>query len=317
MCVCTKVVVVWRGLSKRERRILKALSRGSPDAVLRCRCKVILALVQGKTPTMIQKGGLCSSSQVYRVADRFIEQGPQGLPDRREDNGETKVTEAYEWELLTVLGGSPRDHGYLRPTWTQELLVQVLATRAGIRVSVTTMSRLLKRLRVRLGRPKPTVGCPWPKSRRMRRLALIRRLIRNLGPDEVAVYEDEVDIHLNPKIGPDWMLPGQQKKVATPGQNQKRYLAGAFDARTGKLTWIEGERKNSTLFLLLIHRLVTVSYRSARRIHIILDNFKIHDSRQVQVGWPPGKGRCNSTSSRPIARITIASSGSGRTFTTT
>ena len=105
------------------------------------------------------------------------------------------------------------------------------------------------------------------------------------------MYEDEVDIHLNPKIGPDWMLQGQQKEVLTPGQNQKRYLAGALDARTGKLTWIEGERKNSTLFLLLIHRLVTVSYRNARRIHIILDNFKIHDSRQVQLALAAWEGK--------------------------
>jgi len=291
MCVCTKVLVVWRGLRRRERRIMQTLSRGSPDAVLRCRCKVILALVQGKSPPTIAEGGLCSASQVYRVAHRFIDQGPQGLPDRREDNGENKVTEPYELELLSVLTGSPRDHGYLRPTWTQELLVRVLAARTGITVSVTTMSRLLKRHRVRLGRPKPIVGCPWPKARRMRRLAWIRRLIRNLGPDEVAVYEDEVDIHLNPKIGPDWMLSGQQKAVLTPGQNQKRYLAGAVDARTGKLTWIEGERKNSTLFLLLIHRLVTVSYRNARRIHIILDNFKIHDSRQVQLALAAWEGK--------------------------
>ncbi len=65
--------------------------------------------------------------------------------------------------MLTVLAGSPRDHGYLRPTWTEELLVRVLAARTGIKVSVTTMSRLLKRHRVRLGRPKPTVGCPWPR----------------------------------------------------------------------------------------------------------------------------------------------------------
>jgi transposase len=291
MGLCTKVVAVWRDLKRRERRILQALSRGSPDAVLRCRCKVIVAVVQGKSPTTIAKGGLCSASQVYRVAARFRDAGPAGLADQREDNGQNKVTESYEWEVLTVLAGSPRDYGYLRPTWTQELLVRVLTARTGITVSVTTMSRLLKRLRVRLGRPKPTVGCPWPKSRRMRRLAGIRRLIRNLGPDEVAVYEDEVDIHLNPKIGPDWMLQGQQKEVRTPGQNQKRYLAGALDARTGKLTWIEGERKNSTLFLLLVHRLVTVSYRKARRIHIILDNYKIHDSRQVHLALAAWEGK--------------------------
>ena len=108
---------------------MRTLSRGSADGVLRCRCKVILALVQGKSPTLIEQGGLCSTSQVYRVANRFIDHGPQGLPDRREDNGENKVTELYELELLSVLSGSPRDHGYLRPTWTQELLVRVLAAR--------------------------------------------------------------------------------------------------------------------------------------------------------------------------------------------
>ena len=54
----------------------RTLSRGSPDAVLRCRCKVILALVQGKSPTAIAEGGLCSASQVYRVAHRFLDQGP-------------------------------------------------------------------------------------------------------------------------------------------------------------------------------------------------------------------------------------------------
>ena len=44
----------------------------------------------------------------------------------------------------------------------------------------------------------------------------IARLVENLLPDEVAVHADEVDIHLNPKIGLDWMLPGQQKEVLTP-----------------------------------------------------------------------------------------------------
>ena len=149
--------------------------------VMRCRCKIILVLVQGKTPTMIAHGGLCAKSQVYRVAERFIEHGLVGLADRREDNGENKVTDEYGMELLRLIEGSPQEHGYRRPTWTQELLVLVLAERTGIRVSVTTMCRLLRRLGVRLNRPKPTVDCPWPKSRRTRRLRAIQRLIDNLA----------------------------------------------------------------------------------------------------------------------------------------
>ncbi len=59
----------------------------------------------------------------------------------------------------------------------------------------------------------------------------IWNVLATLPPRQVAVYEDEVDIHLNPKIGLDWMGCGQQKEVLTPGQNVKRYLAGALDTR--------------------------------------------------------------------------------------
>lgn len=290
MKVQEKVLRVWQRLSKRERRIMRIRSRCAPCAVLRGRCKVIIGLVQGKSPTTLASGGLCSASQVYRVAERFVEQGPAGMADQREDNGDPKVNEAYEVELLMVVAGSPRNYGYLRTTWTQELLVRVLAQRTGITVSVTTVCRLLRRHRVRLGRPKPIVGCPWAKARRLRRLRRIRQLVRQLPRNEVVVYVDEVDIHLNPKIGPDWMLCGQQKTVLTPGQNEKRYLAGALDARTGRLTYVEGERKTSDLFILLLWRLLK-EYPRAKCIHVVLDNFKIHHSQRTRLALASAGGR--------------------------
>ena len=83
------------------------------------------------------------------------------------------------------------------------------------------------------------------------------------------------------KIGLDWMPYGFQRKVLTPGQNQKRYIAGALHANTGKLTWVAGDRKNSDLFCQLLWRLAA-EHRDARRIHIILDNYIIHSSRLTQ-----------------------------------
>ena len=278
-----KVIQTWQRLSPGERKEIRRRSMRASDGVMRCRCKIILGLVQSKTPTMIAQGGLCAKSQVYRVAYRFIEHGLVGLADRREDNGENKVNDAYGAELLQLIEGSPQEHGYRRPTWTQELLILVLAERTGICVSVTTMCRLLRRLGVRLNRPKPTVDCPWPKRRRTRRVRAIQRLIDNLPADEVALYLDEVDIHLNPKIGPDWTLTGKQKYVRTPGCNEKRYLAGALNPKTHKLTWVEGDRKNSLLFLDLLYKLVTKTYPKARRIHLVLDNYGIHNSLQVQL----------------------------------
>jgi transposase len=215
------------------------------------------------------------------VAARFVEHGVAGLMDGRVDNGTTKADDVFEYHVLIAVFRSPQDYGFRRPTWTLELLALSVASETGIRVSCSTMSRLLRRQGARRGRPKPIVECPWSKTKKTRRLNHIRRLIDNLPRGEVALYVDEVDIHLNPKIGDDWMLSGQQKEVLTPGKNVKRYLAGALNPHTGHLVWVEGDRKTGHLFLLLLRELLR-RYRGARRIHIVLDNYKIHSAKYVQ-----------------------------------
>jgi transposase len=283
MDVRKEVQKVWQSIRKQERRVVRSFAKGSPDDDLRIRCMVLINLIQGESPTLIARILNCSRSHVYRVAHRWVEEGLVGLMDRREDNGEDKVTEDYQATLLLILEGSPRDHGYLRPTWTQELLIIVLERETGIRISRTTMSRLLRRLRIRRKRPKAVVACPWSKWRKTRRLNQIQKLIDDLPHDEVVVYADEVDIHLNPKIGPDYMLPNRRSIVFTPGKNQKRYLAGAFNAKTGKLTWVESDGKNSDLFIKQLWSLVKEDYPEAKRIHIILDNYRIHSSQRTKI----------------------------------
>ena len=90
---------------------------------MRVRCRIVLALVQGSTPTGIVRSRMASWFLVYDVMHRFIDRGLLGLADRREDNGESRVTEEYEAELFVIVPGSPQDYGHRRPTWTQELLI--------------------------------------------------------------------------------------------------------------------------------------------------------------------------------------------------
>ena len=164
---------------------------------------------------------------------------------------------------------------------------------------------------------KPVVNCPWSQRAKQRRLREIEQLVDNLPPSEVAVYEDEVDIHLNPKIGPDWMVPGQQKRVLTPGQNEKRYLAGVQHTRTGELIWLEGQKKNSFLFIRLLWEL-TQYYRDAKVIHVILENYAIHSTAQVEVSLASQEGRrIRLHFCRRIVPITTRSIPPGRTCMTT
>jgi transposase len=262
------------------RRLLR-LMRRSRDGYLRLRIQIVLHWSRGQRSTWIAEALHCAASTVLRVVDRFVAQGEAGLADGREDNGQPKVTEDLLAGLAELVRGSPQDHGYARPTWTRELLAAVLAAEQGVSLARSTISVMLGRLGARWGRGRPVVICPWPRKQWLRRLRYLRQRQARAAPGEVWLYADEVDIELNPKTGPDWMLPRTQKEVVTPGVNRKRYLAGAFNPKTGHLVWVEGERKRSDLFIALVQAVMS-SYRGAGRVHIILDNFSIHTSRRTR-----------------------------------
>lgn len=268
-------------LARQRKRRLERIARRCQDGPLRARYLIVVNLADGRTPSDVAACQQVSRTTVYRVAERFRELDEAGLIDRREENGSRKLSEEYLSQLLTVVASSPQEHGWPRPTWTQEMLMETMEKKTGVTVSRATMSEALSAIGARRGRPKPTVRCPWSVAWRNKRLQAIARLIKTLADDEVVVYEDEVDIHLNPKIGPDWMAPGQQKEVITPGQNVKRYLAGALDVATGEVIWVEGEKKRSLLFIRLLWELHQ-RYPGAKKIHVILDNYSIHSTEQVR-----------------------------------
>ena len=218
---------------------------------------------------------------VTELGQRYREHGLVGLAVRREDNGGPVVDDSIMLELRAIVAESPSDYGWPRPTWTQEMLAIKLQRETSVKLSQQTISRCLKAIGARHGCPRPVLRCPWKKAAQMRRICRIERLLSELPEDEVASYADGVEIHLNPKIGPDWMLSGRQKVVVTPGQNVKRYLAGALDIRSRQLLWTASSHKHSGLFIDLV-RHVARRHRDAKRIHLIVNNYSIHSSRQTR-----------------------------------
>ncbi len=198
--------------------------------------------------------------------------------DGRSENGRPKVDDDVRAGICQILEQSPPDFGFARPTWTLELLARVIQQVLQVGLSVGHLWKILRRLRVRWGRPRPIVRGPWKAAHRAARIASLRRLATARPAGEVVLYLDEVDLHLNPKSGPDWMLPATQREVVTPGKNEQRHLAGAYDPAHPRLVYVTGDPKASWRFLNLLRALLD-TYRWARRIHLILDNYIIHKSR--------------------------------------
>lgn len=275
----TKRIIV--RLTRPVRRRFERAMRKTDDADLRTRIQIVLHYHRGWGSNRIAEALGCVPATAIRVIHRFLDDGEDGLLDGRRENGQPKVDEDLVQALAELIAGSPEDHGWPRPTWTRELLAKTLRKRTGVRVSVSTVARMLVRLQARWGMARPTVLCPWPKAQKTRRVRAILEIVEHLSPGEVAFYEDEVDIHLNPKIGRDWMLRGQQKVVVTPGQNRKRFIAGALAVDGSNLVTVAGERKNTGIFIDLLERL-RHTHPKARRIHLVLDNYCIHSSRRLQ-----------------------------------
>jgi len=219
---------------------------------------------------------LCAArSSVNRWRSLFEEYGEDGLRPQPRGRSDYKANEAVLHRLEVLVEASPQDFGYLRSCWSSELLARELARQLDIDVHATTVRRWLARLRYGWRRARPTLHIRDPhKPERMRAIA---RVLKTTEPGTEVFFSDEVDVDLNPRIGPMWSRRGQQRTIPTPGQNQKRYLAGALHARSGRVLWREGASKDTDLFLSLLEHL-RASYRRARRIVLIVDNYGIHKS---------------------------------------
>jgi len=271
--------IPYLSLAERKQLIRAGRRTGSPGTAFRY--LILATLGSGRSQNGVAALLGCAVSTVGRTASRFREGGLGGLHDRRADNGGAKVDGTYLDELKTVLDRTPQHFGWERPTWTRELLALEMNQRGFPLVASCTMGRALVDIRARRGNPKPIVLCPWPRRRRQHVLRTLIRLVGGSTESDPVFYADEVDIHLNPKIGLDWMNHGAQRVVVTPGKNQKHYVAGALHATTRKLTWVDGERKKSSLFCALLDQLL-LDYPDAKHIHVIVDNYIIHSSKITQ-----------------------------------
>lgn len=267
-------------LFRSQRRRLERLATKERDAEVRQRYRIVLDLDRGMTPTEIHGALGCARSSVYRVGERFLRDGEFGLRNRRKEVAPYKVTEEYVERLEELVYQSPKDFGWQRSTWTRELLAAQLNSETGINLHPSHVGRLLHCCGLRWGRPRPGPLRYTSRAAKRRKARKVFCSVEDLSDDEVAVFADEVDIHLNPKIGPCWMPRGMQFEVETPGKNKKRYVFGGLNVKTGHVVWLESERKNSAVFIEWL-KLLRSRYRRYRIIHVVCDNYIIHKSKKT------------------------------------
>lgn len=262
-----------------ERRFMRKEAQQTRDKNHARRLIAILMLHQGMTVSEVSRLLCAARSSVGRWINWFTLHGVEGLKS-------LKPGRAPRWPVADILHilpllveRSPQDFGWLRSRWSTELLALVVNRLFNVVLHPATLHRYLRRAGIVWRRAAPTLKIKDPHYDE-KRLAIELAFTQEQREHPV-FYQDEVDIDLNPKIGADWMPRGQQKRIATPGQNQKHYLAGALHSRTGRIHYVSGNSKNSDLFISLLETL-RGTYRRAKTITLVVDNYIIHKSRKVE-----------------------------------
>jgi transposase len=266
-------------LGRSQRNRLLDLYRKDPSPCVRLRAHIILLLSAGHPWSLICAVLFCSSATVARWKSRFEAGGVDAL--LAETRGRRAVLLAWAVLLVTwVKTLTPRDFGYCRSRWCCATLAVVLYDTRRVRASADTVRRALLARGMAWRRPRPVPGKHDP--RRAYKLRKIRELLRDLPEDEAAVFQDEVDLNLNPEIGCMWMPVGEQAQVVTPGTNVKRYLAGSVSWRTGELVETLGGRRDAALFVRHLDDLRR-RFRRYTVIHVVCDNARFHTAEGSKV----------------------------------
>jgi transposase len=268
-------------LRQDDRNALMRQLRTSPDAAARLRCHILLLLDAGHPWALIAAALFTSSATINRWRRAYLRGGIDAVlaGSSRPRLGQWWVAMVVHW--VTTL--APADIGFARSRWTCEAVAVVLREDHRTQVSRETVRRRLREQDLVWRRPRPVIRLCDPD--RAAKLAVLRSLLHGLPADETAVFMDEVEVHTNPKIGSMWMRGGDQTAVDTPGDNEKRVLAGSLHWRTGRLieTWgREGEGRTAGLFCRHLDSLRR-AFRHYRVIHVICDNAFNHREDKSRV----------------------------------
>jgi transposase len=263
-------------LTADERKELLELYRRHPDPRVGRRAHLLLLLAQGYTWATVAAVLFASPDTLARWRRRFESGGVGEVLGRPRGR---RRSAAWAWVttvVLWVLTRRPVEFGFARSRWSCEAVAVVLREDHAVPASREMVRRWLREAGLVWRRPRPT---PRPQDpQRRAKLDALRRLLRLLPADETAVFMDEVDIDLNPKVGPMWMRRGQQAAIETPGTNEKRHLAGSIHWRTGRVVLTEGRPGEGRSAALCCRHLDDLrrALRHYRVIHVVCDNARTH-----------------------------------------
>ena len=254
------------------------------------RTRAVEQVQAGESPEVVIKALGFSRSCIYTWLALYRSGGWGALKARALRGRPMKIQPAQmKWLYETVTGKSPLQFRFEFALWTREMICMLLREEFSLKLSLTSVGRLLRQLGLSCQRPlfRATEQDP-ERVRRWRdeEFPAIRRAAQEAGAS--IFFGDEAGVRSDYHAGTTWGVKGKTPVVARTGQRKSVNMLSAVSAR-GELRFmlVQG-RVNGAVFAEFLRRLM---HNAAQPVFLVLDGHSIHHSRTVRDFVASQKGR--------------------------
>jgi transposase len=251
------------------------------------RAQMVLLSSQRRTVPEIARIFETTRATVRFWIRRFEQRGAAGLYDEPRAGRPRKVKPEVLGTIDGMVRQDPLSFQFLATFWTMAMMVQALAVKLGVHLSVSTLRSALRQLGLRWGRPRLAMPRKVDPQKAAKQWQIAQAVIE-AGAEAVILYMDESRVQLLPLVRAMWHWIGQQVRIPTPGTNETRALFGALNLRTGRWVYRECQRLLAEEFVTFLEQLL-LAYPTGP-IVLIADNFSSHRAKRV-TAWVAAQSR--------------------------
>jgi len=290
-------------LGEEDRNQLIALARdGSAASRVTRRANALVLLDDGWSCQEVADALLLNDDTIRGWHTLFEQRGIEGLTSFDMGGSAGFLSAAQEDALKAFVGATlPRSTRQVG-AWIAQEFGLVYESRSGL-------IALLHRLGLEYHKPN-VIARKLDVAKQKAFIESHDKLLNSLGNDEAVLFVDAVHpTHAARPVG-CW-APKQEKLAIEQTSGRERInIHGAINLETGQTRMIDVETVNAASTITLLEAIETL-YPMLALIHVFLDNARYHHAKLVQE-WLSRPGcRISCISFRPIARISIRSSGYG------
>jgi transposase len=236
---------------------------------------------EGGSPEVVIKALGMNRRTVYRWIALYREGGTEALKAKPLSGRPLKLNGAQlRWIYRTIVTRNPLQLRFPFALWTREMVKELIERKYGIRLSVVSVGRLLKKLGLSCQKPlmrafqqDPVIVEQWIEEDYPKIQQLARR-------EKAEIYfEDEAGIRSDHHAGTTWGIKGRTPVVRTTGARFSVNMISAITSKGAMRFMTYTGKMKASLFCEFLKRLI---YNAPGKIFLILDGHPVHRSSHVK-----------------------------------